>query len=45
MKTVLMSFITILQSLNIKRSVMMLFSLNNDEKNAAIKNNNTFAVI
>jgi len=28
-----------------KRSVMMLFSLNDDEKNAAVKNNNTFTVI
>jgi len=40
-----MSLMTILQSLNIKRSVMMLFSLNNDEKNVAIKNDSTFAVI
>jgi len=39
------SLMTILQSLNIKRSVMMSFSSNNDEKNAAIKNNNTFIVI
>jgi len=41
----LMSLMTILQSLNIKRSVMMLFSLNNDEKNTAVKNNNIFIVI
>ncbi len=42
-----MSLMTILQSLDMKRSVMMLFSLNNDEKNTAIKNNNnnTFTVI
>jgi len=36
---------TILQLLNIKRSVMMLFSSNNDEKNAAVKNNSIFTVI
>jgi len=36
---------TILQSLDIKRSVMMLLSLNNDEKNAAVKNDNAFTVI
>ena len=40
-----MSLMTILQSLNIKRSVMMLFSLNDDEKNAAIKNDNIFTII
>jgi len=28
-----------------KRSVMMLLFLNNDEKNAAIKNNDAFTVI
>ncbi len=36
---------TILQSLDMKRSVMMLLSLNNDEKNAAVKSNDAFAVI
>ncbi len=40
-----MSLMTILQLLNIKRSVMMLFSSNNDEKNAAVKNNSIFTVI
>jgi len=40
-----MNLITILQSLNIKRSVMMLFSLNNDEKNIIIKNDDVFTVI
>ena len=40
-----MSLITILQSSDMKRSVMMLFSSNNDEKNAAIKNDDTFIVI
>ncbi len=45
MKTMSVNLITILQSLSIKRSVMMLFSLNNDEKNAAIKNNDVFIVI
>ena len=40
-----MSLMTILQSLNIKRSVMMLFSLNNDEKNTIIKNDDVFTVI
>jgi len=35
----------ILQSLNIKRSVMMLFSLNDDEKNIIIKSNDTFIII
>jgi len=45
MKTVLMSLMTILQSLNMKRSVMMFLSLNNDEKNVIIKNNDTFTVI
>jgi len=39
------SLMTILQLLNIKRSVMMLFSSNNDEKNAAVKNNSIFTVI
>jgi len=45
MKTVSMSLIIILQSLNVKRSVMMLFSLNDDEKNTAVKNDNIFTVI
>jgi len=45
MRTVSVSLMTILQLLNIKRSVMMLFSLNNDEKNATVKNNNAFTVI
>ncbi len=40
-----MSLITILQLSDIKRSVMMLFSSNDDEKNTAIKNNDTFTVI
>ena len=40
-----MSLMTILQSLDMKRSVMMLFSLNNDEKNTAIKNDSTFTII
>ncbi len=40
-----MSLMTILQSLNMKRSVMMLFSLNNDEKNTAVKNDDTFTII
>ncbi len=40
-----MSLMTILQSLSIKRFMMMLFSLNNDEKNAAVKNDDTFTVI
>ncbi len=40
-----MSLITILQSLNMKRSVMMLFFLNNDEKNIAVKNDDAFTVI
>ena len=40
-----MSLMTILQSLNVKRSVMMLFSLNDDEKNAAIKNDDIFIII
>ncbi len=40
-----MSLMIILQSLNIKRSVMMLFSLNNDEKNTAVKSDDTFTVI
>ncbi len=40
-----MSLITILQSLNMKRSMMMFFSLNNDEKNTTIKNNNIFTII
>ncbi len=33
-----MSLMTILQLLNVKRSIMMLFSSNNNEKNTAIKN-------
>ncbi len=45
MKTVSMSLIIILQSLNVKRSVMMLFSLNDDEKNTAVKNDDIFTVI
>jgi len=45
MKTVLISLMTILQSLNIKRFMMMLFSLNDDEKNTAVESNNTFIVI
>jgi len=45
MRTVLVSLMTILQSLNVKRSVMMLFFSNNDEKNAAIENNDAFTVI
>jgi len=40
-----MSLMTILQSSDMKRFVMMLFSLNNDEKNTVIKNNNIFTVI
>ncbi len=40
-----MSLMTILQSLNIKRSVMILFSLKDDEKNAVVKNNDVFIVI
>ena len=40
-----MSLMTILQLLNMKRFVMMLFSLNNDEKNTTIKNNDAFIVI
>jgi len=39
------SLMTILQSLNVKRSVMMLFSSNDDEKNTTIKNDNVSAVI
>jgi len=45
MRTVSMSLITILQSLNIKRSVMMLFFLNDDEKNTAIKDDDAFTII
>ncbi len=45
MKIVLMSLMIILQLLSVKRSVIMLFSLNNDEKNAVIKNNDVFTVI
>ncbi len=45
MRAVLVNLIIILQSLNIKRSVMMLLSLNNDEKNAVIKNDDAFTVI
>ncbi len=40
-----MSLIIILQSLNMKRSVMMFLSSNNDEKNAAVKNDDAFTVI
>jgi len=39
------SLMTILQSSGMKRSVMMLLSLNNDEKNAAIENDSTSTVI
>jgi len=35
----------ILQLLDMKRSVMMLLSSNDDEKNAAIKSNDVSAVI
>jgi len=45
MRTVSMSLIIILQSSNMKRSVMMFLSLNNDEKNAAVKNDDAFTVI
>jgi len=45
MKTVSMSLMTILQSLDVKRSVMMFFSLNDDEKNAVIENDSVFIVI
>ncbi len=45
MRTVLMSLMTILQSLNVKRSVVMLFFSNNDEKNTVIKSDSTFTVI
>jgi len=45
MRTVSVSLMTILQSLNMKRSVMMLLSLNDDEKNAAIENDDVSAVI
>ncbi len=45
MKTVSVSLMTILQSLNIKKFVMMLLSLNDDEKNAAVKNDSAFTVI
>jgi hypothetical protein len=45
MRTVSVSLMTILQSLNMKRSVMMLFSSNDDEKNAAIENDDVSAVI
>ena len=40
-----MSLMTILQSLDVKRSVIMLFSLNDNEKNTIIKNDSTFTVI
>jgi len=40
-----MSLMTILQSLNVKRSVVMLFFSNNDEKNTVIKSDSTFTVI
>jgi len=36
---------TILQSSDIKRSVMMLLSLDDDEKNIAVKNDDAFTVI
>ncbi len=45
MRTVSVSLMTILQSSDMKRSVMMLLSLNNDEKNAAVESNDAFAVI
>ncbi len=45
MRAVSVNLIIILQSLNIKRSVMMLLSLNNDKKNAVIKNDDAFTVI
>jgi len=45
MKAVSISLMTILQSSDIKRSVMMLFSLNDDEKNAAIENDSISTVI
>ena len=45
MRTVLMNLMTILHLLNVKRFMMMLFSLNNDEKNTVIKNNDIFTVI
>jgi len=45
MKTVLISLMTILQSLNVKRSMMMLFSLNDNEKNTIIENDDAFTVI
>ncbi len=40
-----MSLMTILQSLSIKRSVMMLLSSNDNEKNATIENNDVSTVI
>jgi len=40
-----MSLMTILQSSDMKRSVMMLFSLNDDEKNTIIENDNTSIII
>jgi len=40
-----MNLMTILQLLNMKRSVMMLFSLNDNEKNAVIKDDDISAVI
>jgi len=39
------SLMTILQSLSIKRSVMMLLSSNDNEKNATIENNDVSTVI
>ncbi len=45
MRTVSVSLMTILQSLNMKRFIMMFFSLNDDEKNAAVKNDSVFTVI
>ncbi len=45
MKAVSISLMTILQSSDIKRSVMMLFSLNDDEKNTAIENDSVSTVI
>jgi len=45
MRTVSMSLMTILQLLSIKRFMMMFFSLNNDEKNTAVKNDDAFTVI
>ena len=45
MRTISVSLMTILQSLSIKRSVMMLLSSNDNEKNATIENNDVSTVI